>query len=323
MGKKGGKKEVTGRDTRKADKMVEDKTFGMKSKKSKKVQNIISQTKAAVLGTSERAMQEAKLNQKKEKKKKQEEQMLLGYLKKTVMADKKEKKKDEQLTQEEEKENEKTASINLYVDPREPDPNRSPKPCDDFIEACEKNVYGWNWKCPSGVKCLYAHALPEGYMLKSTMEALMKMQQEEDANKALEFQIEEERAKLNVDKCTRVTKDTFEAWHKKRKAKIMKRKKEETKTMAKAVKGSNVTGRALMKLGVEDGEADGQEENYERKQDDEEDENIIEHKFGFDEEEEDEKAPTDAPEAAENIENVDEDLFNEEDLDDVDLDDLE
>lgn len=37
-------------------------------------------------------------------------------------------------------------------------------------------------------------------MLKSTMEALMKMQQEEDDDKALEYQIEEERAKLNVDK---------------------------------------------------------------------------------------------------------------------------
>ena len=57
------------------------------------------------------------------------------------------------------------------------------------------------------------------------MEALMKMQQEDDEDKALEYKIEEERAKLDVDKCTPVTKETFEAWH----AKMVKKRRKDDK----------------------------------------------------------------------------------------------
>jgi hypothetical protein len=122
----------------------------MKSKKSKKVQNIIAQTTAAVMGKSERALQDERNEQKKQKKKALEEQMLLGYLQKTVMADNKKKTKAEKAEAlallEENKIDEKTASIDIYTDPREPDVTRSIKTCDDFVEACEKNVYGWGWK---------------------------------------------------------------------------------------------------------------------------------------------------------------------------------
>lgn len=39
--------------------------------------------------------------------------------------------------------------------------------CKFFLEAVEKKLYGWFWKCPNGGECKYRHALPQGYMLKS------------------------------------------------------------------------------------------------------------------------------------------------------------
>ena len=64
----------------------------------------------------------------------------------------------------------KAAKIDIYSDPRdrkEKDPSRVDQPCHDFIEAVERNVYGWLWECPNGGdKCKYLHALPVGYVLK-------------------------------------------------------------------------------------------------------------------------------------------------------------
>ena len=166
-------------------------------------------------------------------------------------------------------------------------------------------------------------------MLKSTMDALMKMQQEEDDDKGRELMIEEQRAKLDADKCTRVTKETFEAWHKKRREKRMKMKKEkdiEDQVKAKG-KGSKVvflSGRALMKFDAkmfanDEEDDDDEEEKYERKDQEEGDEDILELKFGLEDEEEELKKEI---QAAKNM-NIDSDLFNEEEADDVDLDDLE
>lgn len=30
----------------------------------------------------------------------------------------------------------------------------------------EKSKYGWFWECPNGERCIYRHALPNGYVLK-------------------------------------------------------------------------------------------------------------------------------------------------------------
>lgn len=39
--------------------------------------------------------------------------------------------------------------------------------CKYFLDAVEKNLYGWFWECPNGGdKCMYRHALPPGYVLK-------------------------------------------------------------------------------------------------------------------------------------------------------------
>lgn len=42
----------------------------------------------------------------------------------------------------------------------------SKKICKFFLDAVEKSKYGWFWECPNGEKCIYRHALPQGYVLK-------------------------------------------------------------------------------------------------------------------------------------------------------------
>lgn len=44
---------------------------------------------------------------------------------------------------------------------------RSDIVCKFFLEAVEKDKYGWNWSCPNnGDRCKYKHCLPPGYKLK-------------------------------------------------------------------------------------------------------------------------------------------------------------
>ncbi len=58
----------------------------------------------------------------------------------------------------------KAAKIDIYTDPRD----RQGKPaertdiiCTHFLDAVEKNLYGWMWECPNmAEKCQYTHALP-------------------------------------------------------------------------------------------------------------------------------------------------------------------
>lgn len=96
--------------------------------RSKKVQNYIKQVKQNVYNRSERKEEEKKFNAKKEKKKKAEEAALLGFLQKSMAKQKKDaKKKKEAENDEEEEKIDNTGSINIYIDPREPDPKRSPK----------------------------------------------------------------------------------------------------------------------------------------------------------------------------------------------------
>jgi hypothetical protein len=117
----------------------------------------------------------------------------------------------------------KSAKIDLYTDPRDKkdvirDTARTDITCQHFIEAVEKNVYGWLWECPNGGdKCVYMHALPAGYVLSKDKKDAAKALEDEEDELTLEEIIEEERAKLEHDKLTPVTKDSFFAW-KKRKA---------------------------------------------------------------------------------------------------------
>ena len=78
----------------------------------------------------------------------------------------------------------------------------------------EKSLYGWLWDCPNGEKCIYTHALPQGYVLEREKKELEKALMEGDDSDELtvEEKIEEERAKLPSEGLTPVTYETLMAW---------------------------------------------------------------------------------------------------------------
>ncbi len=94
--------------------------------------------------------------------------------------------------------------------------------CKFFLDAIEKEVYGWFWKCPNGESCKYRHALPGGYVYKSKkqrdLETAAKLA-EADGGVSMEELIEEERRKLPSAGLTPVTTESFAAWKERRAAK--------------------------------------------------------------------------------------------------------
>lgn len=132
--------------------------------------------------------------------------------------------------------------------------------CRYFLEAVEKKQYGWFWSCPNGDKeCHYRHALPPGYVLKSQMKALL----EEEANKIpIEEEIENQRAKLTAS--TPMTPDLFMLWKKK---KVEEREAGLATKRAERAKNDRMSGRELFlsdsSIFVDDAEA---YENYQREE---------------------------------------------------------
>ncbi|KAL3087697.1 hypothetical protein niasHS_008675 [Heterodera schachtii] len=93
-------------------------------------------------------------------------------------------------------------------------PNQTDILCKYFLEAVENSKYGWFWECPNGDTCIYRHALPPGYILKKDKK---KMEEQNRLTRiTLEEFIETERSKLLDQNLTKVTLDTFLAWKKKK-----------------------------------------------------------------------------------------------------------
>ncbi|KAL3753896.1 hypothetical protein ACJRO7_001180 [Eucalyptus globulus] len=110
--------------------------------------------------------------------------------------------------------------------------------CKYFLEAVEKKQYGWFWVCPNGGKdCHYRHALPPGYVLKSQMKALLE---EESEKTPLEEEIEKQRAKLTT--VTPLTPELFAIWKKK---KIAERDARLAALMEERAKNDRMSGREL------------------------------------------------------------------------------
>jgi len=102
--------------------------------------------------------------------------------------------------------------------------------CKNFLEALENNKYGWFWECPSGGKmCKYRHMLPKDFVLKKDKKRMDK----EKAEITIEELIEKERTQLDSTKLTKVTLETFVAWKKK---KIREKETLEKKDKAKKAK---------------------------------------------------------------------------------------
>jgi hypothetical protein len=149
----------------------------------------------------------------------------------------------------------KSAKIDIYTDPRDrngKDPTRTDIICQNFLDAVEKNLYGWLWECPNGNdKCVYTHAVPPGYILERDRKELERARlMGDDDEMTLEEKIEEERLLLHSTGLTPVTLESFKDW-KKRKAE-RKQKELEEKMREEAKKGSKggsniLSGRALFK----------------------------------------------------------------------------
>jgi len=177
----------------------------------------------------------------------------------------------------------KSAKIDIHTDPRD----RNGKPaertdiiCTHFLDAVEKNLYGWLWECANGEKCVYTHALPVGYVLQREKKELERALMEGDDSDELtiEEKIEEERAKLPSEGLTPVTFESLMAWKQRkaeRKQKELEEKMKEEAEKAGGKGGSNIlSGRALFKYDpnlFQDDEAAADGDLYEeRKEEDEE-----------------------------------------------------
>ncbi|ESR49431.1 hypothetical protein WN944_018390 [Citrus x changshan-huyou] len=124
--------------------------------------------------------------------------------------------------------------------------------CKYFLEAVEKKQYGWFWVCPNGGKeCHYRHALPPGYILKSQMKALLE---EESDRLPIEDEIEDQRGKLKST--TPMTTELFMQWKKK---KMEERNAGLAAQQAERAKNDRMSGRELFlsnaSLFVDDAEA--------------------------------------------------------------------
>ncbi|WVQ80353.1 hypothetical protein IAT38_002458 [Cryptococcus sp. DSM 104549] len=132
--------------------------------------------------------------------------------------------------------------------------------CKYFIQAIEDKKYGWFWECPNGGdRCMYRHALPPGFVLKSD-----KKKADEAASKeqiSLADFLEVERHKLKPP-LTPVTPESFAIWKKNR----IDKKQAEVEAVEKAKaaqraagKMTGMTGKDMFDFGGELYEDDGEE----------------------------------------------------------------
>ncbi|XP_047137743.1 zinc finger CCCH domain-containing protein 15 isoform X1 [Hydra vulgaris] len=296
-------------------KIVEDKTFGLKNKKGKKQQEYIKHVAKQVTGdkkASERGGEQAnKLTKKELEKKKLDElnelfkpvqevqKVAFGVDPKSVVCmyfkqgtcqkgnkckfshdltlERRSEKRSlyEDIRTEENKEetmndwDQKTLEDVVTKKHGGSNAIKTEIVCKYFLDAIDKNQYGWFWNCPNGDKCIYRHALPPGFVLNKD-----KKNEEEEKNKiSLEELIENERNALTGN-LTPVTYESFMAWKKQRIAdkkdkyeSDMKKKKEEFKSGKGIVK---VSGKEVFMFKPELADADDEEADdniYQREQD--------------------------------------------------------
>ncbi|XP_055698420.1 zinc finger CCCH domain-containing protein 15 homolog [Phlebotomus papatasi] len=381
-------------EQKKKEKVIEDKTFGLKNKKGAKQQKFISQVEKQVKSGGQHPLAPNTNAKKEEKERKLREQKELLAIFKPVQNQKIEKgtdpksvvcvffkqgqctkgdkckfshdlsverkvekrslyvdMRDEMGADEEDTmENWNEEKLKEVVDKKHGKEKRMPTTdiiCKYFLDAVEKNKYGWFWECPNGEKCIYRHALPQGYVLKRDKKILDKKPEI-----SLVDLIESERAALGSQQ-TRVTLESFIAW-KKRKIEEKKEKirKEEEKKRNEFKSGKNIglSGREMFSFNpdlVDDGQMEDGDvafDSYER-EDTEDDKGIEYREIDFNslslgevdgtgtvatadrfhrlKEEEDGKEEEDEDEGAEAIEASDaapinENLFLSEDLEGLD-----
>lgn len=112
--------------------------------------------------------------------------------------------------------------------------------CKYFLEALDTRKYGWFWECPNGGDaCKYRHALPPGYVLKSKKKD--KDGEDDKEQISLEEFLESERHKLGTN-LTPITLETFQDWKRKR----LERKEMEEKEKNKSKEAEFRAGKLLV-----------------------------------------------------------------------------
>ncbi|KAG4959471.1 hypothetical protein JHK87_036104 [Glycine soja] len=278
-------------DLAKKQKIVEDKTFGLKNKnKSKNVQKYVQNLKQSVQPRPDTAKVDAKKKKEEEKAKEKELNDLfkiavtqpkvpVGVDPKSILCefykvgqcakgfkckfshDLNVQRKGEKIDIYSDKRDQETMedwdqeTLEKVVESKKTEYNQN-KPtdivCKYFLDAVEKKQYGWFWVCPNGGKnCHYRHALPPGYVLKSQMKALLE---EESEKISIEEEIENQRAKVATT--TPMTPELFFEWKKK---KIEERDANIAAQQAERAKNDRMSGRELFlsnaSLFVDDAEA--------------------------------------------------------------------
>lgn len=278
-------------DVAKKQKIVEDKTFGLKNKnKSKNVQKYVQTLKQSVQPKPDPTKIAAKKKKEEEKAKDKELNDLfkiavsqpkvpVGVDPKSILCefykagqcakgfkckfshDLNIQRKGEKIDLYSDKRDQETMddwdqeTLEKVVESKKTEYKQN-KPtdivCKYFLEAVEKKQYGWFWVCPNGGKdCHYRHALPPGYVLKSQMKALLE---EETEKIPIEEEIENQRAKLTSS--TPMTPELFMQWKNK---KISERDAGLAAQQADRAKNDRMSGRELFlsdsSLFVDDAEA--------------------------------------------------------------------
>lgn len=301
--KKGGNKVNAKNEKAKKEKIIEDKTFGLKNKKGGKAQKFIENVNKQVM-TGGRVNnwaldQERKKAQENKKRKEAELAEMEALFGKAIPAKKKggnfgaafvdpkaKSKKadlytDKRDQKEEDMSNWTEEELRAAIEKKHGTKNKNKatttdKICNIFLEAVENNKYGWFWECPNGDKCKYRHCLPQGYVLKRDKK---KMEQDKKDNKiSLEDLIERERAALGAG--TKITLESFKIWKEKKRAEKKKALQAETKKKkGKAKSGNNtgLTGRELFQFNADIGGDDDEAEDIVReKQVEEDDDKVVE-----------------------------------------------
>ncbi|OAY84806.1 Zinc finger CCCH domain-containing protein 11 [Ananas comosus] len=282
------KNQASKADLAKKQKVVEDKTFGLKNKnKSKNVQKYVQSLQQSVQPKPDPSKAAAKKKKEEEKARDKELNDLfkiavsqpkvpVGVDPKSILCeffkagqcqkgfkckfshDLNVQRKGEKIdiyTDKQTMEDWDQETLEKVVESKKNEYNQN-KPtdivCKYFLEAVEKKQYGWFWVCPNGGKdCHYRHALPPGYVLKSQMKALL----EEEAEKMpIEEEIEEQRSKLTAS--TPITPELFMQWKNK---KMKEREAGLAALRAERAKNDRMSGRELFlsdaSLFVDDAEA--------------------------------------------------------------------
>ena len=216
---------------KKKEKLIEDKTFGLKNKnKSKKVQKYVAEVTKQVHNAGRG--KPVKVGDMPPKSKAEQERDRLAELNalfkpvqaqtvpqgvdpKTVLCQYFAKgtcgKGDKCKFSHDKDIGRKAAKIDLYTDKRgDQAPAESMGPCNHFLDALEQKKFGFFWECPNGNKCPQLHCLPKGVILKDDKPIDPSLLTDDDET-PLEQLLEEERRKLQ-GKGTPVTLERFLAW---------------------------------------------------------------------------------------------------------------